>query len=228
MKNAANSSKKPSIDLVAAIPALERYASKGGWICFLAGFVGALVLGWCILPMALYSSQAQPVNFNHVVHLDGETETESCLNCHAFREDGTFVGIPGIEKCQECHDDPESPLGETEEEAVFMEKYIATGNEIPWLAYSRQPDCVYFSHIAHVQMGEIACATCHGDHADSEILPKYKQNIISTYPIGIWGKRISGIYFDKKPSDRMKMDDCAGCHSKKGHEENNACFVCHK
>jgi len=26
----------------------------------------------------------------------------------------------------------------------------------------------------------------------------------------------------------MKMDDCAECHTKKGHEENNACFVCHK
>jgi hypothetical protein len=26
----------------------------------------------------------------------------------------------------------------------------------------------------------------------------------------------------------MKMDDCAECHAKKGHEENNACFVCHK
>jgi hypothetical protein len=26
----------------------------------------------------------------------------------------------------------------------------------------------------------------------------------------------------------MKMDDCAECHTKKGHEENNVCFVCHK
>jgi hypothetical protein len=26
----------------------------------------------------------------------------------------------------------------------------------------------------------------------------------------------------------MKMDDCAECHTETGHEEHNACFVCHK
>jgi cytochrome c553 len=26
----------------------------------------------------------------------------------------------------------------------------------------------------------------------------------------------------------MKMDDCARCHTEKGQEQNNACFVCHK
>ena len=228
MKNSANSSEKPSIDLAEAIPALERYVSKGGWICFLAGFLGALILGWWILPIFLYSSEPQPLNFNHVVHLEGETDTESCLGCHEFREDGTFVGIPKLATCLECHEDAESPLGETDEEEAFLANYVAEEKEIPWFSYSRQPDCVYFSHIAHVQMGEVECATCHGDHADTETLPEYKQNRISGYPIGIWGKRISAIYFDKQPSDCMKMDDCAECHTEKGHEENNACFVCHK
>jgi len=228
MKNSANSSEKPSIDLAEAIPALERYVSKGGWICFLAGFVGALILGWWILPMLLYSSEPQPLNFDHVIHLEGETDTESCLNCHEFREDGTFVGIPKLAKCMECHEDAESPLGETDEEVAFLNNYVAEEKEIPWFSYSKQPDCVYFSHIAHVQMGEVECATCHGDHAATETLPEYKQNRISGYPIAIWGKRISAIYLDKEPSDCMKMDDCAECHSKKGHEENNACFVCHK
>ena len=226
MKKSANSSGKPSIDLVGAIPALERYVSKGGWICFLAGFVGALILGWWILPMLLYSSEPQPLNFNHVVHLEGETDTESCLNCHAFREDGTFVGIPKLSKCMECHEDAESHLGESDEEAAFLNNYVAEEKEIPWFSYSRQPDCVYFSHIAHVQMGEVECATCHGDHAATETLREYKQNRISGYPIAIWGENISG--WKTNTWDRMKMDDCAECHSEKGHEENNACFVCHK
>jgi len=234
MKNSENPSEKPSINLAEAIPALERYVSKGGWICFLAGFIGALILGWYIFPMLLYSSQPQPMNFNHALHLsddvgiEGDTETEQCLYCHAFRSDGTFVGIPRLDKCMECHDDPESPLGETEVEADFLNNYVAEGKEIPWLSYSRQPDCVYFSHIAHVQMGEIECAACHGPHAETEALPVHEVNRLTTYPISIWGKRISGIYFNKKPSDRMKMDDCAECHTEKGHEENNACFVCHK
>ena len=102
MKKSAHSSEKPSLDLAEAIPALERYVSKGGWICFLAGFVGALILGWWILPMLLYSSEPQPLNFDHVIHLEGETDTESCLNCHEFREDGTFAGIPKLAKCMDC------------------------------------------------------------------------------------------------------------------------------
>jgi uncharacterized paraquat-inducible protein A len=42
----------------------------------------------------------------------------------------------------------------------------------------------------------------------------------------IWGRNIAG--YKKNTWDRMKMDDCADCHTQKGKENNNACFVCHK
>jgi len=183
--------------------------------------------------MVLYSKQPQPINFNHALHLDpdmveieGETEAERCLYCHEFRSDGTFTGIPKLGKCMECHEDPESPLGDTPEEEEFLKKYVAYEKEIPWLSYYRQPDCVYFSHIAHVNMGELDCGICHGGHGSTEVLPVYQANRITGYSINIWGKRISGL--KKNTWDRMKMDDCAECHTEKGHEENNACFVCHK
>jgi hypothetical protein len=209
-------------------------SSKGGWAFFLAGFVGSLILGWAIFPMLLYSTEQQPMNFNHALHLDpekvdgieGDTDIERCLYCHEFRDDGTFVGIPGLAKCTECHDDPESPLGETEAEKHFMTEYVANEKEIPWLSYSRQPDCVYFSHIAHVKMGELDCRICHGDHGKTESLPAYQANRLTGYSRNIWGSRISGL--TENPWDSMKMDDCAACHSEKKHEENNACFVCHK
>jgi hypothetical protein len=204
-----------------------------GWIFFLAGLIPALIVGWVIYPMVLYSKQPQPMNFNHVLHLDpdivgieGDTETEKCLYCHEFRDDGTFVGIPRLAKCTECHSDPESPLGESPEEKEFLDKYVAEQKEIPWLSYYRQPDCVYFSHIAHVRIGEMGCRTCHGDHHKTEKLPTYRSNILTGYSINIWGKNIAG--YKINTWDRMKMDDCAECHTKKGHEENNACFVCHK
>jgi hypothetical protein len=205
-----------------------------GLIYFTAGIVPALIIGWIIFPMALYSEQEQPVNFNHALHLDpdivdgieGDTEAETCLYCHSFRDDGTFAGIPSLDKCMECHEDPESPLGESPEEKKFLTEYVANEIEVPWLSYSRQPDCVYFSHIAHVNMGELECRTCHGDHAKTEKLPVYKENRLSGYSINIWGKNIAGIKMNTW--DRMKMDDCAECHSEKGREENNACFVCHK
>jgi hypothetical protein len=209
-------------------------SSQGGLIFFLAGFIGALITGWIVFPMLLYSKQPQPMNFNHALHLDpekvdgieGDTETERCLYCHEFREDGTFAGIPRLGKCTECHDDPESPLGETQEEMDFLVNYVAEEKEIPWLSYFRQPNCVYFSHIAHVQMGELDCRTCHGDHDKTERLPEYKTNRLTGYSINIWGKCIAG--YKLNPWDRMKMDDCAECHTDTGHEENNACFVCHK
>ena len=126
----------------------------------------------------------------------------------------------------ECHDDPDSPLGETEEEERFLIEYVADEKEIPWLSYSRQPDCVYFSHIAHVEMGEIECITCHGPHAETDKLPVFQKNRLNGYSRNIWGRNILG--YKANPWDRMKMDDCAECHKAKGHKENNACFVCHK
>ena len=174
------------------------------------------------------------MNFNHALHLDpekvdgleGDTEAERCQYCHEFRLDGTFAGMPRLGKCTECHDDPESPLGETPEEKEFLAKYVSEKKEIPWLSYYRQPDCVYFSHIAHVQMGEMDCQPCHGDFGKTKRLPEYEANRLTGYSINIWGKRISG--YKIKPWDRMKMDDCAECHAENGHEEDNECFVCHK
>jgi hypothetical protein len=207
------------------------YPLKSGLAYFLAGLVPALIVGWLLFPLLLYSAQTQPVNFSHTVHTDpdiiGEdTEPEACFYCHAFRDDGTFAGLPKLESCMECHDDPESPMGENPEEEKFLAEYVANEKEIPWLIYSRQPDCVYFSHVAHVIMGEIQCGTCHGDHGKSEELRAYKKNRLTGYSRDIYGQNIAG--FKKTPWDGMKMNDCADCHTKTGVPENNACFVCHK
>ncbi len=243
MENKDHSSENPTIgSLFSALPDhLSSYVSElvskpfqSGLVYFLAGLLPSLLIGWILFPIALYSKQMQPVNFSHLIHLDpevddtikGDTEQERCYYCHAFRDDGTFVGIPKLESCIECHDDPENPLGETPAEEKLMREYVAKEKEIPWLVYSKQPDNVYFSHIAMVIMGEMACETCHGDHAKTDQLPVYRKNRLSGYSINIWGKNITG--FKTHTWDRMKMDDCADCHTEKGYEENNACFVCHK
>lgn len=207
---------------------------QSGLAYFAAGLIVALFVGWVLFPLVLYSKQPQPMNFNHALHMDpdiaegieGDTEQEKCLYCHMFRDDGTFAGIPKLDTCTECHDDPESPLGETPEEEQFLVNYVAGDKEVPWLSYSRQPDCVYFSHIAHIKNGELDCQICHGDQAKTEKLPVFKKNRITGYSIDIWGRNILG--YKSNTWDRMKMDDCAECHTQKGHEENNACFVCHK
>ena len=213
---------------------------KNGLAYFIGGLILALIAGWVIFPMALYSKQQQPVDFNHALHMDpdivgkikgvdikmGNTEAERCLFCHSFRADGSFTGIPKLALCEKCHDGSLPPFGESPEEALFLKEYVTKGKEVPWLTYSKQPDCVYFSHIAHVKKGEMECRTCHGDHGKTMVPPTYEKNLISGYSINIWGKNIAGIKTNSW--DRMKMDDCAECHSDMGHEENNACFTCHK
>ena len=139
MKNSTNSSRKDSkrgvISLINRFIAFEKDStflppfSFGVWIFFVAGFLGSLIIGWIIFPLALYSEQPQPMNFNHALHMipdigiEGDTELERCLHCHAFRDDGTFAGIPSLEGCMECHDDPESPLGENPLEQRFLRIY---------------------------------------------------------------------------------------------------------
>ena len=204
--------------------------SGGGAYLFLSFIVGlalSMVVGWAVFPKVLYSKKSQPVDFSHKLHL-AEVDN-GCESCHFFREDGTFSGAPKLEQCIGCH---EEVLGESENEAVFVEQYVAKEREVPWLVYARQPDCVFFSHAAHVYGAKLACETCHGNIGESDTLKPYEQNRITGYSRDIWGHSISG--FKHNTWDRMKMDDCAECHETAGIHDSSvqtgrdACFVCHK
>jgi hypothetical protein len=194
---------------------------------FILGLVASLVLGWVIFPQLLYSQKEQPVQFNHVLH--NELVEDGCESCHFFREDGTYSGVPKLAQCIDCHEEVQ---GESAEEEKFVNEYVLKGREVPWLVYSRQPDCVFFSHVAHVKMGQMDCVTCHGDIGESESLKPYEYNRISGYSRDIWGKNIAGIKFNSW--DRMKMDDCSECHVRNNVNQGSVqtlkggCFVCHK
>ncbi len=217
---------------------------------FILGLAASLVFGWVIFPKLLYSQKKQPIDFNHVIHV--EAVEEGCESCHFFREDGSFSGIPKLAQCVDCHEDVQ---GEDPNEVKFVEEYVANGREVPWLVYARQPDCVFFSHAAHVKKAEMDCGTCHGHIGESEHSRVYEENRITGYSRDIWGKNISGLR--EHTWERMKMDDCAECHATKeiktdietlpwpinwlplpykkqtGNQASvttvkEACFVCHK
>ena len=191
-----------------------------GVIFFIVAFVICFLSGTLLFPKLLYSKKEQPFNFNHELQVG---EVGDCESCHALREDGSFNGIPKLAKCQECH--TEEPLGESKDEAVFAEMYVAKEKEVPWYVYSRQPDCVFFSHAAHAKVEGMDCVTCHGPIGTSTTLKPYEENRITGYSRDIWGHNIWGI--KKYSYDRMKMDDCAECHKKEtGHQ--GYCFQCHK
>jgi hypothetical protein len=194
---------------------------------FILGLVASLVLGWVVFPQLLYSSKEQPIQFNHALHND-EVD-EECESCHFFREDGTYSGVPKLEQCIDCHEEVQ---GEDPEEEKFVTQYVEKDREVPWLIYSRQPDHVFFSHVAHVKMGKMDCVTCHGHIGESESLKVYQANRITGISRDLWGKNIAG--FKKNTWDRMKMDDCSECHVRENVNQNSVqtlkggCFVCHK
>ncbi|MDX1708873.1 MAG: menaquinone reductase multiheme cytochrome c subunit QrcA [Desulfobacterales bacterium] len=210
------------------IPTEEQDAGAGGPIIlfFIFGLVVSLVVGWVVFPKLLYSSKKQPFDYNHALH--NELVDEGCESCHFFRDDGSYAGVPTLAQCIDCH---EEVNGESEDERIFVEEYVAKDREVPWLIYSRQPDCVFFSHAAHVKMGNMDCVTCHGHIGESESLRVYRENRISGYSIDIWGENIAGI--KRNSWDRMKMDDCSECHQRENVNQNSVqtlkggCFVCH-
>ncbi len=192
-----------------------------GVLFFLIAFIVVFLSGWLLFPKLLYSKKEQPFNFNHALHTD---ELGGCDSCHSLREDGSYDGIPDLASCMECHE--EDPMGDSEDEQIFCEEYVANEKEVPWLIYSRQPDCVFFSHAAHLKgKNPMECKTCHGNIGESETSRPYEENRITGYSRDIWGKNIWGI--KKNSWDRMKMDDCAECH-KKETGSKGACFQCHK
>jgi len=205
----------------------EKGAGGAIILFFILGLIASLVVGWVIFPQVLYSQKRQPVDFNHVLHND--LVDDGCESCHFFREDGTFSGVPKLAQCIDCH---EEVNGEDPEEEKFVNEYVAREREVPWLIYSRQPQNVFFSHVAHVQMAQMECDTCHGPIGESENLKVYEENRISGYSRDIWGRNIAG--FKRNSWDRMKMDDCADCHRKEDVNQNSVqtlregCFVCHK
>ncbi len=183
--------------------------ASGGpiFLFFIIGFISSLIVGWVIFPKLLYSQKKQPIDFNHVLHV---SEVENgCESCHFFREDGTYSGVPQLAQCIDCHEEIQ---GNDPEEIKFVEEYVSLGREVPWLIYSRQPDCVFFSHAAHIKGAKMDCVTCHGHIGESESSKVYEENRITGYSRDIWGKSIGG--FKKNSWDRMKMDDCAECHEK--------------
>ena len=170
-----------------------------GLVIFFAGFILALVAGWVVFPNLLFSQKTQPINFSHVAHQD-----TSCEDCHFFRDDGSYTGVPKLAKCKECH---ESAMGSTEDERILVEEYIAKDQEVPWYQYSWQPDNVYFNHASH--KGKVECVVCHRDVTKEQKLPAFRENKLTGYSI-----------------TTMKMETCEKCHAEKG--GNNACAACHK
>jgi hypothetical protein len=214
---------------------------------FLIGVVLALIFGWAIFPDLMFSDKKQPLFFSHETHT--ETAGMSCLDCHSFRDDGSFAGVPDVETCATCHQDmmtAEPDKDSTPEqkaayaaEKVLMEDYIQGGKELPWKIHQKQPDNVFFSHATHFK----ACFTCHLTMKGDKNLgtPEDPQRLCMTChtPLDELNKNIpvQENVLTGYSRTTMKMWECESCHALPGHfyndgtgrtAANNACYTCHK
>ena len=119
---------------------------------FAFGLAIALFVGWVVFPRVLYSHKHQPLDFLHKTHAE-KSGVADCAECHTIREDGTFAGLPAMEKCAACHSER---VGESKAEAILVDSYIKPGHETPWLVYARQPANVWFSHAIHVKRANLS------------------------------------------------------------------------
>ena len=119
--------------------------------------LGLVVAGGLIAGLtAARRPPAQPIAFNHQLHVD-EMGAE-CTDCHLHALTGARATIPNIGVCADCHEEAQT---ESPEEARLVE-HIQAGEPIPWIKVYTVPDHVYFSHRRHAAIAAIDCETCHG------------------------------------------------------------------
>ena len=118
-----------------------------------AGFLGALLLT-LFWPRGIRLEQ--PIPYNHQKHLSAGLE---CSNCHTLYANSPWAGLPTIETCALCHQEPSSG---TAEESRIVE-FVKKGETPRWKQVNQLPTHVYFSHQTHAVSAALDCATCHGE-----------------------------------------------------------------
>jgi hypothetical protein len=125
----------------------------------------------------------QPIAFNHRVH----TEALDCETCHEGFNEAAHSGLPGLETCMICHEEPQTELREEEK----VRELAASGEDAVFRKLFTLPDHVYYTHRRHVGIAGLECAVCHGPIAETEQPPE-------------------------APLVRIDMDFCVDCHLSSG------------
>lgn len=136
----------------------------------------------------------QPISFNHQKHVSDVGL--ACTDCHLYVNSQPFAGLPGLDVCLTCHEEPQTDSPEEEKLRTLQ----SNGGQLQWKALYRVPNHVYFSHRRHVTAGKLECSTCHGNVADLK-KPPVKQTI----PISM--NRCIACH-----QRHDVNDDCLSCH----------------
>lgn len=124
----------------------------------------------------------QPIYYSHTVHAG--VNQINCQYCHSGAYQGKQATIPSVNVCMNCHQAINEYKGnklynaageEVDGTAEIKKLYKYAGFEegkpwnaekakpIEWVRIHNLPDHVYFNHSQHVNAGQVACQTCHGE-----------------------------------------------------------------
>ena len=211
-----------------------RRASRAALV--FAGALAALTLGWWAFPDLTFSKRYQPFYFSHAVH--AEKAGLRCADCHTLNGTGPGQGLPKLETCASCHAEimtarPDAGSGKAEKaayeaEKTFVETYVKTGREVPWVVHQYQPDNVFFSHAAHYQK----CFDCHRERNIASLgSPEDPQKLCMRChpPLEALDKNIpvEKSIFTGYSRTTMKMENCKPCHTYNAPDKNE-CQTCHR
>ena len=106
----------------------------------------------------------QPIAYSHKLHA-GQYKID-CNYCHTGAQKGKSATIPAANICMNCH-------GVIKKESPEIQKIYAAieqNKPIEWVRVHNLPDLAYFNHAQHVNVGNVACLTCHGEVQQMEVM----------------------------------------------------------
>ncbi len=130
--------------------------------------LGALVLvaGTSAVVARARSAVVQPVPFSHFLHTQ-ELQL-ACETCHEYARTGAHPGLPSVETCATCHQEPQ---GSSPRESLVV-AYVAASRPLVFIKLFRLPAHVFYTHRRHVGVAELGCHNCHGDIAHATRPPR--------------------------------------------------------
>jgi len=150
-------------------------------------FIVALFLGYLLMTSAISLGRSkgyapkQPIAYSHKLHA-GDMKIP-CEYCHVGAYKGKNAVIPSTNVCMNCHQavNKGTKTGETEIAKIYKavdfdpttKTYGKNQKPVEWVRIHNLPDHVYFNHSQHVNVGKIACQTCHGQIQEMEVVQQH-------------------------------------------------------
>ncbi len=144
----------------------------------------------------------QPIAYSHKLHA-GQYGLD-CRYCHSGVTRSKKAGIPSLNTCLNCH----VAVGYGKPEVQKIHTYLQKKKTPEWVRVHNLPDHVRFAHAIHIkalhkpnQPIKQACAVCHGDVANMEVVGQAKSLNM-------------GFCIDchRKESSKGAKLDCTTCH----------------